>query len=139
MKYLLITLSKKLKRNDSIADPTKGFYEEADMFYTVRIEDKKIYLGPLVLDEDTTRKEADARDMHLVDFLEKGVQNDASLLTYCKQNRVGYNRQNSSKPASKLISNLKRIEKLRWQAFITKILKQRNDMHHLKEFLANGA
>lgn len=139
MEQLLITLSKKLKRNDSIADPTKGFYEEPDMFYLVKIDKGIIDLGLIQLNEHIAREEATERNLSLAEFLEKGVQNDASLLTYCKQNRVGYNRQNSPKPASKSISNLKRIEKLRWQAFITKILKQRNDMNHLKEFLANGA
>lgn len=141
MEQLLITLSKKLKRNDSIADPTKGFYEEPDMFYLVKINKGIINLGLIQLDEHAARKEATERNLSLAEFLEKGVQADADLLQYCKKNRVGYTGSKTNIPQKQQKSqlNLKKLEKTRWQNFIIKILKQKNDLIHLKEFTTHGA
>lgn len=134
MKQLLITLSKKLKRNETVSDPNKGFYEEADMFYKVQINQGIITIGNITLDEFEARQAAKAQNLTLADFLERGVQNDPELLKFCKQNRVGYIRKERNKIALPRPTNLKKVEKTRWDTFIIKILKKKGDLANLKSF-----
>lgn len=123
-KELIITLSHKVKQANGT------FWKEPDTFIKVVVVDDLIkFPFGMALDYKEAANAAKELNMHLVDYLSKGIQNDLDLLKVCKKHRIGYPshiiKEQMIQSLSRKSIGEQRDEQFLWEKFITKIRSQK--------------